>query len=777
MLEVLERRQLLSTVPTLDTTFNTTGEVLDNWAGGVYATVTGVSVLPSGQIIAVGQGIPSGGDHQELFVARFNTDGTPDNTFNASAGTNYRFYDPFGEGSSDYADDLLLLSDGSFIVSGISTIGGSGSGYLFKFDADGDLDTSFGTDGSYTDPVQSIVNVAAQGNDLLIAGEASSTQFAVSRLTDTGQLDTTFGTNGRVIFTASPASSESPSEEDPGGLLSVRDDDSFVFSGIIAPLGSEVGRSGFVANFDADGTPAAAFGSTSGQIVINYGGDDAVSATLQPDGSLLTNDDQFASGTTSVTYYVGTVSAAGVQSTPLDVGTEAFPGTAVKQWTEGVPVATPTGQLILAASTSSGDLGGLYNTNGYQGDLWRVTSALGGLDPTFGTNGNYPIATAGAGLFPFASTITPDGKLLVGGFADVSGSSYSIMLARFNISTGTGVISGSVYHDINLNGVEDSGEALADVPVYIDQGNVGQYVAGDPITTTNVFGNYSLSGLNPGTYTVRVDTSLLPNLGIESPAAGYYRSTVTNGQTVTGDIFALKNEVTATIHQVLPNPHTGAVNSITISFSEGVTGFTISSLSLLLDDAGRNLLNSAGVTLRGSGASYTLSGLTNITTLGGTYTLTLTASGSGIVGVDGTPLVTNASMTWAAVTGTPSAASDFTSVGQTKHSVLLSWANPSNTNEATASTYVVILRSLDKHFKTGVVRVELGSASPLTLPTTYADGGLRAGTRYFYRIYEGNKYGLSPLTTAVSILGSGLEVDYVTTLMSEAQQQALRALL
>jgi hypothetical protein len=90
-------------------------------------------------------------------------------------------------------------------------------------------------------------------------------------------------------------------------------------------------------------------------------------------------------------------------------------------------------------------------------------------------------------------------------------------------------------------------------------------------------------------------------------------------------------------------------------------------------------------------------------------------------------------------------------------------------------TYVVIIRSLDKHFKTGLVRVQIDSVSSLPPPSTYAQGGLRAGTRYYYRIYEGNKYGLSPFTTAVSILGSGLEVDYVTTLMSEAQEQVLRA--
>jgi hypothetical protein len=129
------------------------------------------------------------------------------------------------------------------------------------------------------------------------------------------------------------------------------------------------------------------------------------------------------------------------------------------------------------------------------------------------------------------------------------------------------------------------------------------------------------------------------------------------------------------------------------------------------------------------------------------------------------------------VNSPPAAVTSFTASALTKHSVLLSWTNTA------ASTYVVILRSLDKHFKTGVVRIQLDSEADATYPSlailnaTYADGNLRAGTHYYYRIYEGNQYGLSAFTTAVSVVGDSLQVNYVSTLMSEAQIQALRATL
>jgi uncharacterized delta-60 repeat protein len=538
LLEALEPRQLLSSVPSLDPTFNGTGEVLDNWAGGQHAAVTGVKVLPSGQIIAVGQGIPTGGTNQELFVARFNSDGSPDNTFNASAGTNYQFYNPFNDGLDDYANGIVLLSDGSFIVSGSNgneSTDLEAKGYIFKFTAAGSLDPGFGTNGSYTDPVQSIASVAAQGDDLLIGGVAGTTQFAISRLTADGQLDTSFGNNGRVLFTASAVTSDSPSANSASGLLSVRDDGSFVYSGVVGPQGS---RSGFVANYTAQGTLAAAFGSTSGELLLSYGGDDSAGATLRPDGGLLVQDGQFQ-GISSITYYVGGISSTGTQTALLDVGQLDFPNSSYV-WAYGGSALQSDGDLILAEYTAGGNSDGPYNTSGGQAVIWRTDSTLDALDPSFGSSGEFSLLDgSGGGLFPNGISLTPDGQLLIAGFADVNGGSDSIMLARYDINPGTGNISGSVFNDLSLNGTEDPGEALANVPVYVDLTDAGQFVEGDPTTTTDAFGNYSLTGLAPGTYTVRVNLSLLPTLGIESPAAGAYTVTVTAGGTVSGENFAL----------------------------------------------------------------------------------------------------------------------------------------------------------------------------------------------------------------------------------------------
>jgi uncharacterized delta-60 repeat protein len=138
-METMEPRRLFS-IPALDTSFNSTGEILDTFAGGMHATLVSAKVLPGGKILAVGQGIPGGGTQQQLLVARFNTNGTPDNTFNA--GTNYRFYNPFNNAVDDYAKGLVLLSDGTFLVEGDTSA--NDDGFLVKFTAAGNIDTAFG---------------------------------------------------------------------------------------------------------------------------------------------------------------------------------------------------------------------------------------------------------------------------------------------------------------------------------------------------------------------------------------------------------------------------------------------------------------------------------------------------------------------------------------------------------------------------------------------------------------------------------------------------------
>ena len=66
-----------------------------------------------------------------------------------------------------------------------------------------------------------------------------------------------------------------------------------------------------------------------------------------------------------------------------------------------------------------------------------------------------------------------------------------------------GSISGLLFNDVTGNGVFQTGDTgLAGWKVYIDTGHLGTLVTSDPQTTTDANGNYSFTGLLPGSYTI-----------------------------------------------------------------------------------------------------------------------------------------------------------------------------------------------------------------------------------------------------------------------------------
>jgi hypothetical protein len=103
--------------------------------------------------------------------------------------------------------------------------------------------------------------------------------------------------------------------------------------------------------------------------------------------------------------------------------------------------------------------------------------------------------------------------------------------------------------------------------------------------------------------------------------------------------------VTATIATVSPNPSSEALPSVTIKFSEPVSGFDLSDLHLSRDGGAIPLIGAALATTNNS--AWTLSGLNPLTSRAGSYLLSLTAAGSGIQSTTtGAPLSADADGTW-----------------------------------------------------------------------------------------------------------------------------------
>lgn len=102
---------------------------------------------------------------------------------------------------------------------------------------------------------------------------------------------------------------------------------------------------------------------------------------------------------------------------------------------------------------------------------------------------------------------------------------------------------------------------------------------------------------------------------------------------------------TADIIDVVPDPTSNRVTSLTIEFDEPVTGFDVGDLSLTLD-GGSNLLTGGESLTSTDMQTYTLSGIDNATFAVGTFNLTLTAQGSGILDFAQNPMLEDATEEW-----------------------------------------------------------------------------------------------------------------------------------
>src|SRR5690242_9563670 len=135
-----------------DTTFGSGGLASAGFAGGEGPQ--GVALQPDGKIIWVGsQGNPSfpAGGTFSFAVARFTANGTLDTSFGTGGRASVEFFAPPMQGAQEFARAVLVQPDGKLLVAGSARQGqirfAPIQGALARFNADGTLDTSFGTGG------------------------------------------------------------------------------------------------------------------------------------------------------------------------------------------------------------------------------------------------------------------------------------------------------------------------------------------------------------------------------------------------------------------------------------------------------------------------------------------------------------------------------------------------------------------------------------------------------------------------------------------------------
>jgi len=268
----------------LDPTFGTGGKLTTDFGSNDRAG--SVLIQPDGKIVAAG-GAEEGGILARSFsVARYSPDGSLDPTFGTGGNVSTNFGDSFGE----LGRAAVLQPDGKIVEVGF-TLDGCCSQQdfaLVRFNSDGTLDGTFGSGGKVTTDFDGqfddawAVAVQADGKLVAAGGAALPTGkggFGLARYNANGSLDSTFGTAGRVIADFGPNSGQARSIElGPNGKI--------IAAGFAVPL-SFAGDFA-LARFNPDGSLDPSFG-TGGEVTTDFSGGSEVAngMALQADGKVV----------------------------------------------------------------------------------------------------------------------------------------------------------------------------------------------------------------------------------------------------------------------------------------------------------------------------------------------------------------------------------------------------------------------------------------------------------------------------------------------------------
>jgi uncharacterized delta-60 repeat protein len=328
----------------------------------------------------------------------------------------------------DEPNSMRVQPDGKIVVCGQIIYSDDKSGYpvsffLARYNPNGTLDASFGTNGKVVAPIGGSGggvyvghNIALQPDGKIIAVGYSwgvGASFAVFRYNPDGTLDGSFGTGGRVVAVAGIYGGAYDVAVQPDGKIVV----------IGGALGNGEDMNFAVVRYNPDGSLDDSFG-TGGKVITPVSNGDvydyADAVVLQPDGKIIV---------------VGTIAVIGVS--PYDFALVRYNvdgsldsgfgtnGKIIHSVTNGHDLARdvalqPDGKIVVAGGDVLGPGGGAaivrYNTNG-------------SIDTSFATNG---IFTTESGFFVGKGiAMQPNGKILAFGWG-ISGAFAGFAVARLN---------------------------------------------------------------------------------------------------------------------------------------------------------------------------------------------------------------------------------------------------------------------------------------------------------------------------------------------------------
>jgi uncharacterized delta-60 repeat protein len=387
----------------LDSSYGVAG-----YSSAVNLGVAGAA-LQGDKIVVIGSGTNS------FELARFTNKGILD----ASFGVNGIVATHFSEGSSDYANAVILQGD-KILVAGSTYNPDSGTDQDFaltRYTANGVLDASFGKNGLVITDFDNSWDVAnsivLQGDKIIVGGNnnnpATSNDFALVRYTANGVVDSSFGENGRVT-------TDFDNSYDVANAIALQENN-------IILLGTS--RGDFIlARYTANGKLDTSFGE-DGKVTTDFNNLDD-----QADAIVVQGNKIIAAGSTGHEFYsphdfaLARYTANGTLDASFGVNgklTTNFTVSGVDSSDDKAYAMALQRDKIIVAGSNNGD----FALACYRAD--------GALDASFGEQGLL------TGHFPasqtlFTSTAIQGNKILAAGYALYNNRNNDFALVRYTVN-------------------------------------------------------------------------------------------------------------------------------------------------------------------------------------------------------------------------------------------------------------------------------------------------------------------------------------------------------
>jgi len=405
----------------------------------------GLALQTDGKIVIAGYS-NRGGSEDDFAVARYNSDCSPDATFNSTGA----FGGPpnlpgvvttnLSAGDRDQAIDVTLQSDGKIVAVGLSRTGGTIPRIaLVRYNADGSLDGAFG--GGSGIAITNLNSIDDQGRDvavqadgkIVVAGWSRTgvcgaypnqcVDTAVLRYLPNGNLDTAgFNSpNGYVILNVSGGNAN-----DYGHAVAIQSSDGRIVLGGDTENG--VNDNVNVLRFNVDGSLDPSWGGT-GIVTTDVSGtsDTCRDVAIQSDFKILAGGKSGSPG--SEIFAVTRYGTTGVLDGSFDTDGRVF--TSIGGIADYIhEIALQSDGKIVAAGQS-------YNGANWDFALTRYNTN-GSLDTGFDSDGIATTSIASSHDTAFSVAVEPDGEIVVVGSTN-TGANLDFGLVRYSAAGTTAV--------------------------------------------------------------------------------------------------------------------------------------------------------------------------------------------------------------------------------------------------------------------------------------------------------------------------------------------------